>query len=710
MLTLLLIGMLTLAFNIQSVKASGTIYIRADGSVEGTTHITSVDNVTYTFTDNIYDEIVVERDNIVVDGAGYTIQGTGSGKGIDLSGRSNVTIKNMEIKSFYYGIWLYMSSRNIISGNNITTNEYGIYLDESSNNTVSGNNANNNNYHGIFLYSSENNLISNNLVENSGYDGIFLNFADNNLISNNTCEYNGWHDIQKHGIELWNSDNNLISNNTCSSNYARGISLSHSDHNTISYNICENNYYHGIHLDYSSNNTISNNTCEHNSWGINLNYSSNNTISNNIANNNLGYDGICLWENCNNNTLFSNTCLNNTNGICLGGSDNNTLTNNTCENNAHNGIGLFDSSNYNSISRNNMANNGGGIWLNGSNYNSISGNNITANTWSGIGLPSSSNNTISGNNVTNSGSGIWLRKSSNNTLGNNDASNNEYNFGVSGSLLSHYIQDMDDSNTVNGKPVYYWVNRRDMAVPLDAGYVALVNCTNITVQSLNLTSNGQGVLLAFTTNSTITKNNITTNEYGIYLDESSNNKIYHNNFIDNTNQTFVQDVYTNIWDDGYPSGGNYWSDHVCTGNPSDGSQPYVIDTNNIDHYPFQDPNGWLLPPVITVLSPENKTYPVEDVPLTFTVSESTSWIGYSLDGQMNVTISGNTTIVGLSDGSHSLVVYAKDTAGNTGVSEIIHFSVSTLQPEAVPLWILGAATAVVIGIAVAVTFLWRRRK
>jgi len=53
--TLLLTGMLTLTFNIQPAKASGTIYIRADGSVEpDTAPISSVDNVTYTFFDRTY--------------------------------------------------------------------------------------------------------------------------------------------------------------------------------------------------------------------------------------------------------------------------------------------------------------------------------------------------------------------------------------------------------------------------------------------------------------------------------------------------------------------------------------------------------------------------------------------------------------------------------------------------------------------------------
>jgi len=78
MLTLLLIGILILTFNIQPVEASGTIYIRADGSVDpDTAPISTVGNVTYTFTDNIiYDEIVVEKNNTVVDGASYSVQGT----------------------------------------------------------------------------------------------------------------------------------------------------------------------------------------------------------------------------------------------------------------------------------------------------------------------------------------------------------------------------------------------------------------------------------------------------------------------------------------------------------------------------------------------------------------------------------------------------------------------------------------------------------
>jgi len=122
---------------VPTVKASGTIYIRADGSIDpSTANVTSADNVTYTFTGNIYDSIVVERDNIVVDGAGYTLYGTGAyeSKGISLSGRENVTVRNTQIQASWYGIWLSYASNNSIVGNNITANsDAGVRIDSSGN-------------------------------------------------------------------------------------------------------------------------------------------------------------------------------------------------------------------------------------------------------------------------------------------------------------------------------------------------------------------------------------------------------------------------------------------------------------------------------------------------------------------------------------------------------------------------------------------------
>jgi parallel beta-helix repeat protein len=182
-IAMLLAGILTVAFNVELVKSdyawTEPIYIRADGSISpATAPISSVDNVTYTLTDNIEGNvpadssaIIIQRDNIIIDGAGHTITGTEAtnSTGIELTERNNVTIKNMKITIFWDGIWLDHSlSNNSVSGNNITANNYyGIYLESSSNNSVSGNDITNNG-EGIYLNSSSNNTIyTNNFVNNT---------------------------------------------------------------------------------------------------------------------------------------------------------------------------------------------------------------------------------------------------------------------------------------------------------------------------------------------------------------------------------------------------------------------------------------------------------------------------------------------------------------------------------------------------------------
>jgi parallel beta-helix repeat protein len=130
-----------LRLRFEVVEAVGTIYIRADGSVDPPTSPIQRTGDAYTFTDNIYGPIIVERDSIVVDGAGYSVQGAGNGTGIDLSGRSNVTLKNTRIRLFKTSVHLYESSNDTIRGNEIMNSTYGMWLDySSSSNDISGNN------------------------------------------------------------------------------------------------------------------------------------------------------------------------------------------------------------------------------------------------------------------------------------------------------------------------------------------------------------------------------------------------------------------------------------------------------------------------------------------------------------------------------------------------------------------------------------------
>jgi len=446
--------------NILTVRASETIYIRADGTVEGTDKIKRVGNV-YSFTDHIYDGIIVMRENVVIDGAGFTLQGTGAAIegparniGIDLAWMRNVTIRSISITSFDYGIRISNAFNNVVTGNDITNNGYGIE---------------------VILYSSGNSIYGNNITANTK----------------------------------------------------------------------------------------------------------------------------------------------------------------------------------------------GGIWLDFANGNAISSNQITDNKPKGIWICFSLNEIISANYVSNNGYGVFIDRSSYTTLRNNTMVDNKQNFSVEGTDSNHFVNNVDVSNTVDGKPIYYWVNRQNLEVPSNAGYVALVNCTNIRVQNLNIINNRQGILLAYTTNTTINKNTITNtthairlqssskntiiennltnsssgiyfydssnntlsenniknnlwgvnfdyfnsnnavvrnlienNTYGISVMESSDNIFLRNTFLNNSKQvtdlvirtqTWLFDLSINIWDNGIE--GNYWSNYNSTDTDGDGigDSPYIIDENNQDNYPLVNP-------------------------------------------------------------------------------------------------------------------------
>ena len=250
MLTLLLISTLALAFNVGVVHAQPeTVYINSDGSVSPSdAPISTVDNVTYTFAGNIsyptYNGIIVERNNIVIDGNGYTLQGNQSGTGISLNGVNNVAIENVNIESFEYGIWGSSSSNNIVSGNEIAASAC-VEFDSSSGNGVTGNNMTNVGGFGVELNSCMSSTVSENNVTNV-YVGV---------------PWEPWI-----GVWLYSSSNCTVSENNVA-NETWGISLSsYSSFNTISENNITDNEF-GIVLGYGlsgtdgecSNNTIYNN-------------------------------------------------------------------------------------------------------------------------------------------------------------------------------------------------------------------------------------------------------------------------------------------------------------------------------------------------------------------------------------------------------------------------------------------------------------------
>jgi hypothetical protein len=116
-----------------------------------------------------------------------------------------------------------------------------------------------------------------------------------------------------------------------------------------------------------------------------------------------------------------------------------------------------------------------------------------------------------------------------------------------------------------------------------------------------------------------------------------------------------------------------------------------------------------VPPAISILSLNNKTtYESSNLPLNFSVSKPASWVGYSLDGEDNVTINGNITITGLSAGLHNITVYAKDANGNIGASEMITFTVALASFPTGPAVIAVAVSATVVCAGLILYFRKRR--
>jgi parallel beta-helix repeat protein len=315
------------------------------------------------------------------------------------------------------------------------------------------------------------------------------------------------------------------------------------------------------------------------------------------------------------------------------------------------GFGLSNVNNV-TIKNTSIRDFGYGIIIDHSDDNVILGNNITGSLMDGVWIDSSSwNNSLYGNRVERNSYGISIFSPYNvvcgNWISNNwigirvDAPNinltknlfnsNNYQLYLAqeSSDWRDYIDFIDSSNLIDGKPVYYLMNEKDLLItPVtypDIGYLGLVNCTNITIENLTLRSDGQGLLFANTNNSRVIHNKIESNYMNVLLSSSfdntfsennltddrffgalllfsSNNRFYHNNFIFGPLSLGLYNFGStvNTWDNGYSSGGNYWSDYtgvdLCSGPYQNetgydwiGDSPYVIDQNNIDRYPLMHP-------------------------------------------------------------------------------------------------------------------------
>jgi len=582
---------------------------------------------------------------------GFTITNSGGyseDAGIELNNTLNCCIMNNNISDNEIGISLKYSHSNIITHNIASSNRYtGISLNNSSNNIVRDNNCSSNNAYGVFLWtSSRNNQIrDNNISLNRDY-GVNLSFSNMNTITYNNI-YDNWRGIglsyesnnntiarnvvfnnTQYGIDISYSDWNNITNNNISNNW-HGILLRNSNSNNISNNFMASNNGYGIYiLSSNSNHIINNDVLNHSSCGIYIrdsstNHLTSNTIykggmfiagdvleqwnthiidtSNTVNNKPIHYlknqiggivplgAGQVILANCTDVRIENQELNNSYAGISLGFSSKINVTDNNISSNWYYGI-YFKSSNLSNIVNNIITSNNNGIYLESSMMNNITKNSIFLNTrvgGRGIVLYYSQNNTIISNNISNNYCGIDFEWSSyNNIIGNN----------ISANIASGIYFYKSPNNNITKNNVSY----------NNQGFCIVSSMNNDLVNNRIFYNDCEGIELILSNNNNVTCNILLNNDYGIYIDSSSDNAIYHNDFLNNANQATDNDA--NQWDNGYPSGGNHWSDWTTpddnrgpdqdeTGSDGIVDNPKAIDGGaNQDYYPYTTENGWLNPP------------------------------------------------------------------------------------------------------------------
>ncbi|MBA2840986.1 parallel beta-helix repeat protein [Methanococcus maripaludis] len=681
--------------------------------------------------------ITITCSDVVLDGNGFYLDGNGVAEGgIYANGVTNVTIKDVTVQGFRYGIYLKYVDNSTLENNAANLNELvGIYLLNSTNNIVTYNNGSDNHLY-LVLENSNNNTITNNTANSNGDYGIFLDSSDNNTITGNTANSNA-----DDGIYLEHSHNNVLTGNTASLNKLTGIDIWYSNYNELTNNTANSNNDSGIYLAVSDNNVLTGNTANSNDdCGIQLDGSINNTFTGNTVSSN--HENAIYMLDSYNNTFTGNTANSNEYGIDLDGSHNNTFTGNTANSNGDYGILIYDSENtalinnvfnesgmhiqsesnisayWNTHTIENNTVNGKPIYYfknnvggtvptdagqviltncSGMNMENLnlsntttglelglsSGNNITnvtanSNFWEGIRLYYSDNNLLTGNTLMDNSNGISMGDSDNNALTGNTLMDNS-----NGIVLGTSNNNILTGNTANSNGKY-------------GIYLSGSNNNALTGNTVN-SNNKYGIYIMYSNNNNITENIANLNYYGMYLENSNANNIFNNTF--NNTDNFAILNSTNYWNTSAKNGGgNRWFSNGTgfseTHFDYDGDgfcDPYyTLDGNNIDYLPIPlDPttHSDTDVPDVTINSPIETTYYVNNIEINVTASDNISGISAviaEIESFKNITLEldgdyylGNTG--NLSNGNYKITINATDWARKSNSAESVNFKI--LTPE-----------------------------
>lgn len=479
-----------------------------------------------------------------------------NGAGLVLYKTQNVSVETNRLIENENGIDILRSSNNSIKDNDILQNRGdGILIEEGMYNEVN-HNILSKNYGGVVLIDTDENNVKHNTIKENRF-GVFLQEnSEENYISVNTLEGN------RDGIKLQHSDRNILNENLIFG-ASEGISIFSSYGNQLMDNIIERSNDGAITLFSSTATMVSGNSMEmsgltiqgeilehYNTHVIDINNTVNGDPVHYLKNqeegsiqppagqvlivNSTGVEiqgldvsygciGIHLAYSKNNLLTGIVSSFNNRYGLKLERSDLNLIENNTFQDN-HEGIKI-DNSENNFLVDNIASENSGGIVISRSPQNLLRENTVSLNQ-NGIDIWNSDDTELESNILSNNSRyGIILSESKNSILNENSMEGD--GVFIEGFSKEYWnTHEIDQSNKVNGSPIYYSKDATGEKISIEAGQIILANSTEMIIEDQNLIEVSVGLLLGFSNNNTIT--NITTSDngfYGIRMEQSDHNSI-----------------------------------------------------------------------------------------------------------------------------------------------------------------------------------------